>query len=158
MKKLLTLNTMVPNGGPAEPVLVFHDDGKWEIAYAGDVDYIRNYGDTSESPRPTYVGNASIADILDSFLTLIGKPLLDRYGLPETHLFVSETIPHDVPGEPMVAVYLDGGYRVMTEWMASRDIEEDSNLLNYIPLIAVVEDFRQFRAKSAADAQEWASA
>lgn len=148
MNKLLTLNTIIPNGYPADPVLVFHDNGSWEIAFAGDVDYIRNYGEPAMAGTDiTYVGHAPVVDIIDKYLALLGKPALSRYAdadISTAHLFLSVSAPYNCPEEPVVAVYFDGTVRVMTEWMASRDLDEDENLLNYIPLAALIEDIRTF--------------
>lgn len=141
---LLTLNTTIPSiDNPGTPVVVVFDNGDWEIAFAGDVDYI-------EEGSNNFHSHATFIDVFIS--TMIHFDMGDADDLDESdgvvYLMISETVETGDEEEPVLLVYQDGETDVMERYHAEKMIETDPTVaLNFIPLIDLFEDFRTFRSR-----------
>jgi hypothetical protein len=146
MSTLLTLNTHIPSfGQPGSPVIVVFDNGDWEIAFAGDVDYI------SEGSSSFFVAVPFTEFFVDLmiFFDLGDVDDLDVMG-DTTNIFISENITAGANNEPVLLIWQDKESEVLNRADAHDIFNIDTeNVLNFIPVIEIIEDFRKFRSARA---------
>lgn len=134
---LLTINARVPFEQPGEPVIVFYDHGDFEIAFGGDVDYIR------ETSNSEVIGVAQVAQVVSDLNVFLGDTALAPEKDGSFILFVSGiTVAGDE--DEAVLVFTDAGeWRIAT--MAEAESEIESGIAyNFVTLLEVLEDVRQF--------------
>ena len=140
MAVLLTCNSNVPGPEhPGTPALVFFDNGDWEIAFNGDVDYI--------SDSPAYVGTDLVSKILSELsLEYDGDEMDEVDG--ETILFIDITIEETGPAIPVLALFDDGFSQIMAAGDAQMLIGSDGGVFNYVQLAEFMDDLRKFLSKN----------
>lgn len=143
---VLTLNTYIPSVDlPGSPVIVVFDNGDWEIAFNGDVDYI------SEGSPNFFVAVPFTEFFVDLmiFFDLGDIDDLDVMG-DTTNIFIEETITPGANNEPVLLIWQDKAAEVLDRADA-HDIfninTEDA--LNFIPVAEIIEDFQKFRSTYA---------
>jgi hypothetical protein len=143
---LLTLNTTIPTADePGAPVVVVYETGDWEIAFAGDVDYIKEGNDSFHSYH-------SFTDVFVS--TMIFFELGDEDDLDVSdgviYFTISETVQTGQEEEPVLIIFEDDMVEVMERYHAEQMVLSDRTMdivQNYIPLIELFEEFAKFRAR-----------
>ena len=142
---LLTCYQNIPGvDRPGTPALVFFDNGDWEIAFNGDVDYI--------SESPAYVGSELVAELLSEIsLELDGDEMDSVDG--EVILFIEATIETGTGEELVLALWDDGVVTAMmradVESMIANDDDRPlSRVFNYIPLPDFFDDLRKFLSRN----------
>lgn len=141
---LLTCYQNIPGvDRPGTPALVHFDNGDWEIAFNGDVDYI--------SESPAYVGSNLIAELLSEIsLELDGDEMDSVDG--EVILFVEATIETGVPDELVLGLWRDGEASVMSRadaaFMIEADQDEEQGVYNFVPLPDLFDDLRKFLSRN----------
>lgn len=143
MKSLITINSSIPHSGPAEPALVFFDDGRWEIAYAGDVDYIKHgFGETTDD---SFVGTVSVLTLLDEWLAIIELDPLERDG-ENVILFLNQTVDVGRWDEPVVVLFANGDAEVTYRETAEQSSTDDEDFVNFVTIDDLVAELREFVA------------
>lgn len=143
MKTLITINSTIPHSGPAEPSLVFFDDGRWEITYAGDVDYVQHgIGETNDE---SFVGSASVITLLDEWLAIIELDPLERDG-ENVVLFLNQTVEVGRWNEPVVVLFANGDAEVTDRETGETAATEDEDFVNFVPIDDLVSELRDFVA------------
>ena len=143
---LLTLNTTIPSvDHPGSPVLIIYENGDWEVAFSGDVDYIRE-GNNSYHSHHTY------ADIFVGTMIFFEMGDEDDLDVSDGIIYfqISETIDQGGEEEPVLLIYSDGEIDVIERYHAEQMIFNDPTMevvQNFVPLLDVFEDFRTFRGQ-----------
>ena len=138
---LLTINTTVPtedrNG---TPVIVFFDNGDWEIVLQGEVDAI-------EEGTPSFLGSVTFIDFFIGLMVLFDIGDADDLDVSDevAYLAISETV---IPGgedEPVLLIWDDGETDVMERGEAEGIIDSDPDQgRNFITALELFEDYRHF--------------
>lgn len=141
MAVLLTCNQHVPGPDhPGTPALVFFDNGDWEIAFNGDVDYI--------SDSPAYVGTDLVSKILSELsLEYDGDEMDEVDG--ETILFIDITVTETGPSLPVLALFDDGFSQIMEVGDAQKLIDTNGGVFNFVQLAEFMDDLRKFLSKNS---------
>lgn len=133
---LLTCNQTVPGPEhPGTPALVFYDNGEWEIAYNGDVDYLRD--------NPSFVGDELVSEILSELSLELGDDEMDQVD-GNTILFLDVTIETGHGSTPILALFDDGVCQIMEQGEAQLLMEADGGVFNFIHLPELLDDIRKF--------------
>lgn len=144
---LLTINTTIPTADePGSPVIVLYENGDWEVAFAGDVDYIKEGNNSFHSYH-------SFADVFVS--TMVFFELGDEDDLDVSdgiiYFSMSEKITPGDEMEPVLIIYEDDMVEVMERYHAEQMTIADltmSIVQNFIPLIELFEEFEKFRERN----------
>lgn len=141
---LLTINTVVPaNDRPGTPVIVYYDTGDWEIAMAGDVDYI-------EESSKAFLGYETFIDFFVGLMIFFDLGTADDldydFNNSVTYLMISETVNTGSDEEPVLLIYQDGTSDVMFRAQAEGLVAAGDGF-NFIPAVDLFEDFRTYRAR-----------
>lgn len=141
---LLTINTMIPAiERPGTPMIVAYDNGDWELAFLGDVDYIVEGSSNFHSAQSFiefFIGLMIYFDMGDA-------DDLDVSG-DVVYLAISETIITGQYDEPVLLIYQDGEMDVMAREEAENIIHIDPDVgMNFISALELFEDFRTFRSR-----------
>ena len=139
---LLTLNTAVPvSEHPGTPAIVVYDNGDWEIAFQGDVDYIRE-------GSSNYLGYFTFIDLFVDVMIFFDIGDVDDLDVSGDRaiLFIEEQIATGEEAEPVMLIYGDGEFDVMHRSEAEGLIELDPDAaFNFIPLVDLFKDFAKWR-------------
>ncbi len=144
MKSLITINSTIPHSGPAAPVIVFFDDGRWEIAHDGDVHYI-THGPTSGDLDPSFIAAPALLPLLDDWLAIIELPHLVTDDT-NTALFLNQTVDVGRWDEPVIVLFADGDAEVTDRETAEQSATDDEDFVNFISIDDLVSDLREFVA------------
>lgn len=141
MKTFLELNATVPDRGhPGSPVLVYFDNGDWEIAFAGDVDFI-------ERGSNHFAGSVSVIDLITEARALFDFDGVDSDG-EVAHLYIEGETNVGKQDEDVFILYeTDEPFMTVREH-AENLIKEDDEAFNFIPLVDLLEDIRDFVARN----------
>lgn len=138
---LLTINTTVPDQSlPNTPVVIFFDNGDWEIGFLNDVDYIAE-GSSS------FLGSVTIIDFFVGLMIYFDIGDADDLDVSDevVYLSLSENV---IPGgedEPVMLIWDDGTTDVMERGEAEGIIDSDPDQgRNFITAIELFEDYRHF--------------
>lgn len=143
---LLTLNTTIPAADlPGTPVVVVYDNGDWEIAFAGDVDYIQEGNDSFHSHH-------AFSEVF--VLVMIHFEIGDEDDLDVSdgiiYFEISETVNEGADDEPVLVIFQDGEVDVTERYHAQNMVDQDTAMTevqNFIPLTDLFKDFAKFRAR-----------
>lgn len=139
---LLTLNTNVPSAYlPGTPAIVVFDNGDWEIAYAGDVDYIAE-------GSSNYFGVVLFIDFFVDLMIFFDIGDVDDLDVSgETvNLFLEETVDAGGIGEPVLLIWDDRETDVMERYEAESIIKTKPDAaLNFISALDLFEEFCRWR-------------
>lgn len=134
---MLTINSRVPHDAPGEPVMVFYDHGDFEIAFNGDVEYIR------ENSNSEIIGVARLAEVISDLNVYLGDTALAPEKDGSFILFVSGVTVAGDPDEAVIEFTEDGSWRIVGLAEAEAAIE-DGESYNFITMIEVLADAREF--------------
>jgi hypothetical protein len=143
---LLTLNTTIPAADkPGTPVVVIYENGDWEIAFAGDVDYIQEGNDSFHSHH-------AFSEVF--VLVMIHFEIGDEDDLDVSdgviYFTISETVNEGDEDEPVLVIFQDGECDVTERYHAESMVDADKSMdviQNFIPLLELFKDFATFRAQ-----------
>src|SRR6478735_12365975 len=139
---LLTLNSVVPPvEHPGTPAIVIYDNGDWEIAHDGDVDYI------AEGSSNFFATVHFVEFFIDLMIYFdIGdRDDLDVSG-DRVILFIEETVTAGALDEPVMLIWSDTETDVMDRAEAEGIIASDTNAaLNFIPVLDLFADYCEWR-------------
>lgn len=137
MKTLLTISSNIPlSDHPSTPAIVMQDNGDWEIAFDGDVGYIK---DTS----PTFLGAVQVIEIFNELRLLNDYDEIDDDGV-RAHLFIELSVDTGTPEEPVVGFWNDGSSTVMDLETAQNLLVEDADFYNFITFADLLPEVRTF--------------
>lgn len=141
-KSLITINTSVVHSGPAAPILIFFDDGRWEIDNVGNLDYIVNgyHGDT---PDPAYVGSAALIDLIDEYRASLDYDVSER-DENEAVVFLSETVDVGSEQEPVFILFADGDVELVDRYIAEDASRDDEDFVNFVSVDDLISELREF--------------
>lgn len=141
---LLTINTVVPTTErDGSPIIVFYDNGDWEIALLGDADYI-------EESSNSFVGYETFVDFFVGLMILYDMGDVNDLDVSDdiVYLMISQTVYIGRYDEPVLMIFQDGSSDVMEREQAEKIIQTDPEAgFNFIPALDIFEDFRTFRAR-----------
>jgi hypothetical protein len=145
-KALLTLNTTIPAADhDGTPVVIIYDNGDWEIAFAGDVYYIREGNDSFHSHH-------AFSEVF--VLAMIHFETGDEDDLDVSdgiiYFEISEVINVGDEDEPVLVIFQDGECDVTERYHAQAMADSDNTMdviQNFIPLFDLFKDFSTFRAR-----------
>ncbi len=141
---LLTLNTTVPTiDRVGTPYIVFFDNGDWEIAMQGDIEFI------IESST-NFLGAEPFIDFFIGLMIFFDLGDADDLDVSDglAYLMISETVQAGGGDEPVMLIYQDGVTDVVTRQEAENIISLDPNVgYNFIPALDLFEDYRTYRAR-----------
>jgi hypothetical protein len=148
---ILSIDSDIPGSEEANtPVLVFYDNGDWEVAFAGDVDYIRD-------KSPAFVGSGTLIEIFNELLLVNGFDEIDEQGTRAT-LLVDLPVTVGALDEPVVGYWLSGEFDTMlrehAEQLVKASPDPDVRLHNFIPVVDLVKETRNFLRYHAEDLAE----
>lgn len=143
---LLTINTTIPAADrPGTPVVVLYENGDWEIAFAGDMDYIQEGNSAFYSAHPF----AEIFALILIFFEIGDEDDLDvSDGV--IYFELSEKVTKGAEEEPVLLIYTDGEMDVIERYHAENMVRADTSMQivqNFIPLLELFEDFETFRSR-----------
>ena len=137
MSTLLFLDTEVPDrDAPGTPAFVFYDNGDWEIAFAGDLDYIKG--------SSAYLGSATMIEVIDYLNTDYDLELVDEND-GTAFLYTSIEITEEADNEPLIVLHDDGEFDIYERAIAVELVNnEDSGVYNFVSLVEVFEELERF--------------
>ncbi len=141
---LLTINTAVPAAErDGTPYVVVYDNGDWEIAFKGDVEYIAEQSlnfHSAQSFIEFFVGLMIFYEIGDIDDLDVADDL--------AYLMISRPVFAGRYDEPVLFIYQDGEMDVMDREVAENMIKHEPDVgFNFIPALDLFEDFRTFRSR-----------
>lgn len=144
----LTIDTQVPTiDHPATPVIIIYDNGDWEIAFSGDVDYITETSSNffcNEYFINFFVGLMIYFDLGDvDDLDVSGDTVI---------LFLEEPNKPGSADEPVLVIWDDGQTEVMARAEAEGLMSIDSDaVFNFIPADDLFEDFAEWSGRASVE-------
>lgn len=142
MSTMLSLNVTIPTtNNPGTPVVVVYDNGDWEIAFAGDVDYIQE-GDS-------YHSHHLISEVFVLVMLYFDMGDEDDLDISDDVIYftVSEETVAGADNEPVLVIFHDGEIDITERRDALAMAENDlvvTSVQNFIPLLDVFEDLSKF--------------
>ena len=136
MSTLLFLDTEVPDrDSPGAPAFVFYDNGDWEIAFAGDLDYIKG--------SSAYLGSATIIEVIDSLNTEFDLELVDEND-GTAFLYTSIEITEEADDEPLLVLHDDGEFDIQERANAVELVDAAGGAYNFVSLVELFEELERF--------------
>lgn len=136
MPLILNIVVPAPHMGGA-PVLVYYDNGDWEVTFAREVCHLMD-------ASGAFIGSSCVVDLLSSLSLVYDGDEMDING-DEAYLFVDVIHDDEEPEAPVILLFRDDEADVFERSVAEKMIEEGTEeAFNFIPFSEFIEELARF--------------